>query len=385
MSVVKNFLKPSVTKSLLFGFIFMLLVVFVGRHMVLAQNPQEKLQELNKQIKEYESEINRLSAEANTLSNQISQYDAQINLTTLKISQTEEKISLLGGRINLLEDSLTSLSDAFTSRVNQSYKLARMSDPYMVFLSSDSLSGAVSNFYYLEKIQEADRNLLLKLESAQTTYIAEKSDQEELQIELGDQRLTLGTQKVAKAKLLNITRNDEKRYQNLLARSRAERDAIQAIIAGKGEETEVGDVNEGDKIASIIPGASVCSGGAHLHFEVVKDGSHQNPAGYLISKAVIWDNSPDSEFGFSGGWQWPLDDPIRITQGYGMTYYAANLRYYGGAPHTGLDLVNEDNIVKAVQKGKLFQGAIACGGGTLRYVRVEQSEGVDAYYLHVNY
>lgn len=362
-------------------------IYFLTTRGVVAQEPQDRLTELNQKIDEYEAEIQKLTSQANTLSNQIAQYDAQINLTTLKISQTEEKISLFGGRIELLEDSLSSLSDAFASRASQTYKLARLNnDPYMLFLSEDRLSDAVSSFHYLEKIQESDRSLLLRLEDAQATYEQEKEEQEDLQEELEDQKNELDAQKSAKAKLLEVTRNDEKRYQVLLASAQAEREAIQAIIAGKGEETEVGEVGEGERIATVIPGASACSTGGHLHLEVVKDGSHRNPADHLVPKGVTWDNAPDGPFSFGGSWQWPINDPVRITQGYGMTYYASALRYYGGAPHTGIDMVNSDDFtVKAVRSGTLYRGSIACGGGTLRYVRVEQDEDYDTYYLHVNY
>ena len=69
-----------------------------------------------------------------------------------------------------------------------------------------------------------------------------------------------------------------------------------------------------------------------------------------------------------------------------MTFYASVLRYYGGSPHTGLDMVNSDYQVKAVQPGTLYRGAIGCGGGTLRYVHVKHTDGgADTYYLHVNY
>ena len=106
----------------------------------------------------------------------------------------------------------------------------------------------------------------------------------------------------------------------------------------------------------------------------------------MSSRSVIWDNSPDSPFSFTGSWQWPINEPIRITQGYGMTYYAAKLNYYNGAPHTGVDMINiSDYTVKAVKPGVLYKGAIACGGGTLRYVRVKQDDGYDTYYLHINY
>jgi peptidoglycan hydrolase CwlO-like protein len=375
-------------KRLFFAILFSLLLAAgffkIGPHFVAVKADQ--LQEINDQIKQYETEISRLKSQANTLSNQIAQFDAQIRLTTLKIQETQEKILLLGGRINQLEISLEALTEAFATRAMETYKMTRLGDSLIMLITASDLGEVVSRYHYLQRIQEADRDLLVRLQEAQDVYEEEKDDQESLQTQLEEQGRVLGAQKTAKAELLAITRNDEKKYQNLLAKARAELAAIQAIIAGKGEETEVGPISEGSRIASVIPSVSACSSGAHLHFEVVQGGAHQNPANVLIPKSVIWDNAPDGQFGFSGSWQWPINDPIRITQGYGMTYFASVLKYYGGAPHTGLDMVNSnDHTVKAARSGTLYRGAIGCGGGTLRYVRVEQGDGYDTYYLHVNY
>jgi murein DD-endopeptidase MepM/ murein hydrolase activator NlpD len=41
--------------------------------------------------------------------------------------------------------------------------------------------------------------------------------------------------------------------------------------------------------------------------------------------------------------------------------------------------------IKSVKDGKLFRGSIKCGSGLLRYVRVDHGEGLNTYYLHVNY
>ncbi len=353
---------------------------------VFAQSPEDKLRQLNEEIEQYRNEINKLKSQANTLSNQIAQYDAQIRLTGLKISEIEEQVALLGGRINLLETSLNSLTDAFSLRAERTYKMARLGEPLTLLMTAVDLSDMVSSFHYLKRIQEADRDLLLRLEEAQANYKEEKVEQEDLQAELEEQKKALDAQKFAKANLLQITRNDEAKYQELLAKASAELAAIQAIIAGQGEETEVGGVGEGERIASMIAGVSTCSTGGHLHFEVVKDGAHNDPASFLVNKGVEWDNAPDWPFSFSGSWQWPMNDPIRITQGYGMTYYADTLKYYGGSPHTGLDMVNNSNYtIKAVKPGTLFRGSIGCGGGTLRYVHVDQEDGYDTYYLHVNY
>ncbi len=333
------------------------------------------------------NKVAQLHGQANTLSNQIASFNAQIRLMELKIQQTKEQIKLLGGRIDQLEVSLQDLTKAFSARAVDTYKMAKTNEQVFLLFSSADLSKMISRFHYLKEIESYDQNLLARLQSAQNTYKTNKQQSEELEKTLQTEEDRLSSQKAAKAQLLVATQNDERKYQQILAQARAELEAIQSIIAGNGDETEVGGIGEGQRIASIIPGASACSSGTHLHFEVVKDGGHQNPAGYLSPKEVIWDDGPDGPFGFSGGWQWPVNDPVRITQGYGMTYYAATLNYYGGNPHTGVDMLNnnQDSTVKAVRNGTLYRGAIGCGGGTLRYVRVKQDSGIDTYYLHVNY
>ncbi|MCG2691486.1 hypothetical protein L6272_01520, partial [Microgenomates group bacterium] len=80
----------------------------------------------------------------------------------------------------------------------------------------------------------------------------------------------------------------------------------------------------------------------------------------------------------------PINGKPRITQGYGMTAYARS-GAYGGGPHTGIDMVSDDLVVKAVKNGTLYRGSIGCRGKTLYYVKVEQDNNMTAYYLHVNY
>ena len=90
-------------------------------------------------------------------------------------------------------------------------------------------------------------------------------------------------QKVIKFNFLDKLneQNDEKKFQSLLNQARTELEAINAVIAGKGVETEVGDVKAGDNIAKVIQGSSCNSSGAHLHFVVGQDHSVKNPFNYL--------------------------------------------------------------------------------------------------------
>jgi peptidoglycan hydrolase CwlO-like protein len=361
-----------------------------------AQSQEEKLQQLEEQIKQYEQEIQKLSSQASTLSNQIAQFDAQIRLTSLRIAETEERIFLLGGRIDQLEGSLQALSTAFKSRAVRTYKMTKLNSPYLMLVAADDLPAAVSSYHYLQRIQESDRDLLLRLENAQVAYKEEKVDQEALQEQLEEQKTVLGAQKAAKAQLLEQTRNDEKRYQALLSAAKAEFEAIQAIIAGKGEEEEIGKVSQGEKIASIIQGPSCNSSGTHLHF-IVREGSGNaaNPFSYLRS-GVDFENcsgsscgsSDGDSFNPSGSWDWPVSPKIKFSQGYGSTWATRNTwvgRIYSF--HNGIDINSESSSdVRAVRSGTLYRGSYTGQGCRLRYVRVDHEDSdIDTLYLHINY
>jgi peptidoglycan hydrolase CwlO-like protein len=211
--------------------VFSLIILFFGcRYFTFAQTAEE----ISADIKKYEEEISRLSSQSKTLSNQIAQFNAQIKLTTLKIAQTEEKISLLGGRIDRLEGSLDSLTNAYTARVTETYKMLRVEDPVLFILAAPDLNSVFERFHYLKSIQEADQDLLQRLQMAQINYKVEKTDQEVLQNQLNKEKQNLNNQKSAKANLIISTNNDEKKYQQLLATAKAQLAAISRYVLSQG-------------------------------------------------------------------------------------------------------------------------------------------------------
>lgn len=349
------------------------------------------------------SKINEAQAAQITLGNTISILNGQIGVQELQIAQTETEVSQLEKQIVALSDrieglnlSLDKLTTVLVKRVTEHYKRSHV-NPLLVLITRGSLNSVLSEYKYLQLTQQQTAEAMQRAETQRITYDEQKTLKEETQAELEakqkkllQQQGQLTKQRSEQQFLLTETKSNEAKYQAELAKTLAELEAIQSIIAGRGNESSVGQINEGDRIASVIVGASACSTGSHLHFEVAKDGTHRDPAGYLKNIDPNWSNSPDSPFGFGGTWNWPVDDPARITQGYGMTYYARVRRAYGGAPHTGIDMISKSSgnyAVKAVRKGTLYRGSIPCGGGLLRYVRVEHSEdgGISSYYLHVNY
>ena len=156
-----------------------------------------------------------------------------------------------------------------------------------------------------------------------------------------------------------------------------------------GKETFLRDVSEGDTIGRVIPSASGCSSGQHLHFEVHSGGSIQDPNNYL--KPISFSYSPGYDTSYYGAinphgiWNWPMNEPIEINQGFGSHPFAQ--AFYPGGVHNGIDLDSGSSTnVKAVKSGKLYGGSYQCGGryaGTLLYAKVEQGDGITTWYLHM--
>ena len=325
--------------------------------------------------------VSQLSSQAGTLKNQIAQFDYQIRLTSLKIQDTQDKIALLGGRIDQLEVSLNDLTNAFSGRAVETYKMSRIESSLAFLLSATDIDSAVSRFHYLQKIQEADRSLLGKLQEAQTTYQGQKVDQETLQLELKKQQANLNSQKAAKNSLLAATKNDESKYQSLLSQALAEKAAIEkALISG----VKVGPVKAGDTIALIgNSGYPGCSSGKHLHFEVRKDNAWVDPSSYLQNKTVIDEDKGGNVNIGSGNWQWPIQDSIRLTQHFGKTPWSWKYSYSGGI-HTGFDMVSTtSDVIRAPADGSLFRSAQSCGNSTINIVYIEHGNGIISLYLHV--
>jgi len=229
-----------------------------------------------------------------------------------------------------------------------------------------------------------------------TNYADQRTVKEEKQAELEaakdkleSQKALLAQQKADKENLLKITQNDERRYQSLLAAARAEQEAMLSVMRQALALLKDGlPISKGAEIALMgNTGYPCCSTGTHLHFEIRKDGAAHDPTSYLRSRDVVWDNSPDGAFSFTGDWDWPMDGP-RITQGFGMTHYA-RIGYYGGGPHTGLDIVGSPVVIKTPKAGTLYKGTTSCcsswcgGCASINYVAIDHGDGLISWYWHV--
>ncbi len=380
----------------------LLLIVVLSSSLAKAQNCSSK-ESCEKLIQEYEQKLTGLRDQKNTLSSQIQYMDTQIYLTTLriqdteqKIIRTEEEIGKLSGKIEGLNSSLDYLSKVLLRKITEGYK--RREVPIVsYFLDSQNTSTLLSRIKYAKVAQENDSRIAFQVQQAKLNFEEQKdlreqkkAELDELKVKLDEQKSDLNGQKSSKQKLLTQTQNDERSYQNLLASARAEFAAIQGIVAGAGTEEKMRDVKKGDTIATVIPGSSCNSSGAHLHFIVQAGGSVTNPFNYL--KSVDNSNCSGSSCGSgdgdpfnpSGNWDWPIPPTITYYQGYGETWAVRN-SWVGQiySSHNGIDIRGSSDTVSAVADGELYRGSYAVGC-TLSYVKLKHKDSdTSTLYLHV--
>ncbi len=354
---------------------------------------------VNECIDLFSKKISDLGTQQRTLSSQITQFDTQIKVTQLKITdaqntidQLEKEIGALGFRIGYVTESIDKLEVLVKKRIVATYQQSYVSNLELI-LASNGFSDLILRLQYIKQVQENDKKILSNLQETKSNYANQKDEREAKQAAIEENKTkleklkaNLDVQKKEKEAFLKITKNDETRFQQLLRQALAEKKAISAAFSQAVSRLNSG---EGDSIAkgSTVAlmgnsGAPNCSSGQHLHFTVLKNGSAQDPAQYLRDISPGWDNAPDSSFGFSGSWDWPIAGP-RITQGFGMTYWARQ-GWYGGAIHDGIDMVGGVNIT-APKAGKIIYGSTSCSGSLLKYAAIKHDDdsSIITLYLHI--
>lgn len=184
--------------------------------------------ELNAYVADCNSRLSQLSGQKQTLSQAVGVLATQIKLTeskiaaqTAQLTKLEIEITDLAGKIESLDFSLDDLTKLFVERVRRGY-INQVRFPFLLAAHSTGLPSLVKGVEYIEKVRDHDRNLLIALEKSRLDYDEEKSTKEQKQAEIEKLKLvldreksTLATQVAAKNKLLEETKNDEKRYQAL--------------------------------------------------------------------------------------------------------------------------------------------------------------------------
>lgn len=369
------------------------------------------IQCLNQKINDTKTQAVTLRNTITILNNQVSVLQLQIDQSLHEISALEKEVQTLGVRIEQLNQDLDKLVDYLLVRVVELYK-KRFITPLSIMFSFESLSTKASNIQYIKITQQQVADSMNQAESQRLEFDNQKKIKQQKQQELETKRIQLASQQdELEAKqgiqenLLQETNHNEEEFQKQLDSEKEEFLAIQAICSGQGNEEEIKHVTAGEKIATLIQGASCNSDGTHLHFSVREKTLSpitnqdeyfcKNPFSYLKKDISFFNcstklgcNHPASDpFVPSGSWDWPIRETIYFYQGFGATWAVDNVDWLPYDFHNGLDMRGDGLDVKAVQSGTLYHGSYSGGGGCeLPYVIVRHdNSNFDSLYLHVNY
>lgn len=380
---------------------------------------QSVVDETQEDIEKYERKIKELQSKEKTLANEIEYVNDQIYLAELKIqssaakiAKTENEISKISGdiddlklRIDKLAVSIDYQQKLLQSRMRESYK-SRDQSVVMLF-GTDSIGKIIQKLEYLQVMEKHDNKLLEEMKKTREAFTTQKrlfeekkSEEEELKKQLVNEKVNLDAQKGSlvdrkreKQKLMEMTQNDEAKYQRMLADAQRELNQIVgAVSVLKGSKAT--EVDKGDVIG--VQGNTGYSFGDHLHFGVYKyssfddiDGwnwyysNYVDPTKKLKKKTVYWDTgcegARDRTVG-NGDWAWPMGSPT-VTQGFGYTCWSS--RYYGGNPHPALDMAGPIGTpVYAVDDGKAYSCRNCLGDGG-NGVFIFHKDGYMTVYWHL--
>lgn len=198
-----------------------------------------RLAEIEKEIAKYESELKEVGAEKKTLQNAINQLTLERKKVQADIAKTENLISSTDLEINKLileisrtEDDINANEKAIAQIIRAEYQASSESMVELLLKNT-----RLSDFWSTLEAQETIRNSMTEkvitlgdlkrlLDEKRTESTKKRSSLVSLKSQYSDQNTVLANNHAERSELLAATKNEEKKYQQMLAEKQTAREQI---------------------------------------------------------------------------------------------------------------------------------------------------------------
>ena len=312
---------------------------------------QGELNEAKKEQQEIRSQMSAVQKEVDDLNNKINSYQAEIDDLTTEI---EEKTKLIDETTKKLEETQKALEakeEMLEKRLVASYKAGETS--YLdVLLTSESLTSFLSNYYFIEQINNYDSELIETIkqtkkeieESKKALEEAKKTLEisKETQINKKNELAVLKNEK--SQKVANLSAEDQE-LQGRIDEMRSQDAAIQAAI----KKAQAAEAAEAARRAA----AAAQSGGG--------SSSSSSGGGTAVAK---------------GGYIWPVPSAYaKVTTG---LYYSSGA--YHGAVDFGIAGISGQPVYAVKAGTVVLTQALSYSYGN--YVLINHHDGTYTLYAH---
>lgn len=219
--------------------LFSLALILIPQHEVFADERDDKIKQLEASIDQYNLEIQKKQSEAQSLSTQISIFELQIKQAQAEIDATNLVIKRLNSAISQKESNIAQKEleikqqNVLLARYLRQIARSDGSSLLGFLLKNEKFSDFFNDINSLNNVQSQVHSTLEKIKELKEKLIKEKDDLEDdkaEQVQLvrvqARQKTEMEKSRKQKQKLLDQTRGQEKTYQQLIVKAKADIEAI---------------------------------------------------------------------------------------------------------------------------------------------------------------
>ncbi len=387
--------KAVVTKDFVaLGILLVLFLLSLGFVRANSENDrliQEKTDELdkiielqNQRIADKKEQAKTLKEEITGIENQIREVEEKIASLDMKIGDTQREIDSINNDIRLNEIKLQKEKENLKEGIRLLYECGD-TNIIEVLASNSTLSFFIDKEQYVQAINEdifnAYKNIKeikSNLDKKKEELENKKNEEESLKVEQERVKEELNTRILAKNRLLEETKGDEKLYQQFLEQTLIDKSQVSLMV--QAISSGASPVSIGLPYSGIRAGQRVYRGevvgrlgntgfstGPHLHFGAYQNGQDVDPMP-LLSTNMFSIPAPGTE----------------ITQTFNGTY---SHKGRGPAWPGGIDFAGaEGSPIRAAREGVIiFDGVGKAGleGGFGHYMIIDHQNGFLTLYAHL--